>query len=181
MPKYEHRTRILPPARLSAADFKAIEQSLGAEFSSSTTWSFWDHQSLNITNKSLDDLLDEVSDVVGLTDFEIDAESPDASITISAGEAGCILEYDTSHALGVEIAAKARAIEGIFRDRKRFTAYLPNFPSAFRRPAIELGLPRRGINVSRDEIIQGILTRWLSALLTAPITFGIGVLVGLLL
>jgi hypothetical protein len=184
MPKFEHRTRYLPPANLSAAEFKAIEDALGNEFNGVTQWTFWSGNT-TISDMSLDDLLDELKEVAGLSDFEINGDIGDASLTITAGEDGCILEFDTSHALSGKMAARARAIEGIFRDNKRRSAYIPrpvaSIPGIKKlalSPAIHVGKRRFRLQIAWDEVATKVITNWLSYIGTAGLSFLLGVAVG---
>lgn len=184
MSKLAFHRRILPAVRLSVDELKAIEQALGVEFSESTEWNFWASHTA-VSNKDLDAALEEAQDVRGLTDFEIIADSPDASITISGGTDGCFLEYQHSYALRANVTAKARAIEGIFRGSRRRTAYVPSpvtalpvIKGACRSPAIKIGAPGFRLEIEWSKVAQTVITNWLSHLGTALIAFGIGLAVG---
>jgi hypothetical protein len=183
MPKFDSRTRNLPPARLGPAEFKAIEQALGPDFASSARWNFWSGHT-NISAENLDQLLDEASDVRGISDFEFDAQLPEASITLSAGGDGCVLEYEASHTLLAQTQARARDIEGLFRENKRRGAIIPrpfaSLPLAKKvwlSPSIKVGPPSR-LRLDWNSIIQTAITNWLSHAGTAVISFALGAAFG---
>src|SRR5437870_474417 len=180
MTKFEHRQRILPPARLTSTELRAIQDALGADFKDATEWTFWSGHT-EISEKSLDVLLDELKDIKGLSDFEMSADIPDARVYISAGADGCLLEYASSHALEGQIATKARAIEGIFRDNKRRTAYIPrplvSLPGIKRlalSPAIKVGQARMDIHIEWNQVATKLIADWLSYVGTAAVSFALG-------
>jgi len=180
MPEYEHAFRRLPPARLSSNEFREIESILGDEYrvpDASVAWSFVKGRRTNSAD-SLDAVLAEIETKQGICEFEIAAENEHTSITITGDDDGCFIEYESSEAELGRTLQKVRAIEAIFREHKRITAYLPNFAAALRRPALDIGQPAITLHLSRDEIIQGVLTRWLATVFAAPISFALGVLTG---
>ena len=187
MPKFESRTRFLPPARLSRTEFKAIEEAIGPEFPGSREWNFWSGHT-NITNTSLEEILDEVKDIRHLTDFEFAVKSPDADITLSAGSEGCILEYECSQALLGTISAKVRTIEGIFRDNRRRTAYIPRPITSLplvkhiaAGPSFQVGAPGFQLTLDWNVIWQNVVTNWLSHFGTALISVVLGIILGWIL
>jgi hypothetical protein len=180
MPEYEHDFRRVAPARLSSSEFREIESILGDEYrapNASVAWSFAKGRRTNSAD-SLDAVLAEIEAKRGICEFEIAAENEHTSITITGDDDGCFIAYESSQAELGRTLQKVRAIEAIFREHKRITAYLPNFAAALRRPALDIGEPAITLHLSRDEIIQGVLTRWLATVLTAPISFVLGFFIG---
>jgi len=180
VPEYEHDFRRLLPARLSPSEFREIETILGDEYrvpGASVTWSFARRRRTNSAD-NLDAVLAEIEDKRGISEFEIAAQDEHTSVTISGDDDGSFIAYESSEADLGRTLQKVRAIEAIFREHKRITAYMPNFTAALRRPALDVGEPAITLHLSRDEIIQGVLTRWLATVFAAPISFALGLLTG---
>jgi len=184
MPIYEHRTRVLPPANLTATELLALEDALMPEFDGRIEWTLWIGQR-SISNSSVAALLEEVADMHGFSDFEIAAELDDASITVNGGPDGTAMESDASHALAGMISGKTRQIEGLFRDSKRRSAILPGPITALpiikgfaRPPQIKVGTPGFKLEIDWSKLAQTVLTNWLSHLGVAAISFGAGLVIG---
>jgi hypothetical protein len=180
MAEYGHGSRRLPPARLSPIEFHEIDSILGDEYKNedaSLSWDFYRRDRSN-SSENLEEVLREVEDKKGIHYFEVVAEDAQTRITISAGDDGCQIDYEAPEAHLGKVLGKVRAIEAIFREHRRWTAHLPNWPAALRRPALNVGQPAFTIRLSRDEIIQGVLTRWLAMVFGLPVAFGFGVFTG---
>jgi len=181
MPEYERDIRRLPPARLSPNDFRQIETALGPEYTPAQggkiSWDFF-RSKRNNSSDSLTELLAEVENKPRVYDFRIVAEDEKTLMRISGDDDGCWIEYESSEDRVGDTLQKVRQIEGIFREHKRITNYLPNFAAVFRRPALDVGQPAFTVHLSRDDIIQGIITRWLSNMLTGSTGFLAGLILG---
>jgi hypothetical protein len=176
VPEYEHDEVRLSPARLSPNEFREIESALGAEYKDVTTWDFY-RGSRNHSSPNLDEVLSEMEGMPAPRSFKVNAEDDDSSITVYGDDDGCWLDYTCTKERTGSTREKVRIIKSIFRDHRRYSNYLPNWPPAFRRPTLDIG-ERFTVQLSRDEIIQGIITRSVSNGLTALVAFGLGLLAG---
>jgi hypothetical protein len=184
MAKLGFHRRILPAVNLTEFELSAIEQALTPEFADATQWNMWAPH-VAVTCSNVEELLTDAKDVRHLTDFEIIADIPDASITVAGGEAGCFLEYQHSAALAVVITAKARGIEGIFHESRRRSAHIPSPITALpgirrltRSPCIKVGAPGFQLEIDWSKMAQAVITNWLSHLGTGIIAFALGLLIG---
>lgn len=153
---------------------------LGHEYrgeDASLSWDFYRRERSN-SSEELEQVLGEVQDKRGIRHFEVVAEDEETRITLTGGDDGCRIDYEASERRLGDTLRKVRAIEGVFREHRRWTTYLPNWPAALRRPAIAVGQPTFTLRLSRDEIIQGVITRWISSLLTGMTSFGLGLVIG---
>jgi hypothetical protein len=179
VPEYEHATRNLPAAHLSADEFRQIDAVLGSEYREPhgyVEWEFYRRKGARTnSSENLDEILQEVEDKKGISGFSVYAEDELTSIEIYGGPDGSWIDY---HARGEAIGRtleKVHRIEGIFRDHVR--AILNKIPG-FSSPNLMIGQPTYNIQVSRDEIIQAAVTRSLITLVTAPVSFGVGLFLG---
>jgi hypothetical protein len=180
MPEYANDTIRLSPAHLAPADFRQIDAILGPEFhgeDASLSWDFY-RRNRNNSSANLDEVLEEVRDKKGVAQFKVTAENDEARITLTGDDDGCWLEFESSEAAHGNVLQKVHAISGLFRERKRVTAHLPNVQPWMRRPKLAVGQPSLTIMLSRDEIIQGVITRWLAMVLGLPLSFLGGLITG---
>lgn len=182
MPEYERDTRRLPAARLSPTEFRQIGRALRVyddDPNGRISWDFF-RGKRNHSAETLEEVLSEVEDKKGINEFEIVAEDEASRITVAGDDDGCFLAYETAEPSLARTLEIVRNIQGIFDEHRRLTNRLPNWIAPWRRPALLVGQPTYTIHLSRDEIIQGIVTRWISNVLTAltvgPISYGFGFL-----
>jgi len=177
--EYVHGSRRLPAAHLTPAEFRLIDTVLGAEYrtpDATVTWEFFRGKGQR-TNSSedLNEILNEVADKKGIYSFRVYAEDERTSIEIKGGPPGTQLTYDAAEDLLARTLDKVHRIKGIFRENGR--AIVGKIPTVS-RPKLSVGQPIWTIKVSRDEIIQAVVTRWLITILTAPVSFAFGLMLG---
>jgi hypothetical protein len=183
LPKYAFKRIALVPPVVTAEELRAIETALGVEFANHIQWNFWSSDT-NVNAEDVSVLLEDASTVRGLSDFEIVADNGDSTITLSGGATGCWAEYEARPDLEHPTRIKVRAIEGVFRDRRRRTGFLPRplcaapgLNKLALSPAIKIGKPGFQLRPDWNEIFNKSAIN----IVSYAATFGVGLLIGWLL
>lgn len=188
MPHFKFKRRALDAPRITATGLAAVEHALGTDFAFKTQWNFWSSDT-NVNAPDLATLLEDAKSVKGLSDFEIVADASECSITVSGGATGCYVEYEAAPQLEMQVVEKVHAIEGVFRQNRRRTAYLPRPLCAapgvnklLLSPAIKIGAPG-SVQIKPDwnDIFNKSAVNIISYAATLLIGFGFGLVAGFIL
>jgi len=139
-----------------------------------------------INEVTSDSLLHEASDEADFDELSLEIEDKESDIEFALWVESdrSYLLYECKRSEEGDLEDLANTIQGLFLKNKRWTSHIPNLIAhprrLFRSPKFTFGQHRPSVwtNLSWQTIIEGVITRWLSNVLTGLTGFLIGLALG---